>query len=75
MVFVMKPADDEFAVFGKYYLPEETIQESRNSQYVGWHRSGRITATDGNITDVETILDDLRSNAHPQRTGDRIRSL
>jgi len=58
VVFVFKRQSD-FAVFGRYYLPEETIEESRNSQYSGWHRSGRITATDGNITDIETIVDDL----------------
>lgn len=45
--------------FGRYYLPEETIEESRNSQYSGWHRAGRITATDGNVTDIDVILDDL----------------
>jgi phage terminase large subunit-like protein len=45
--------------FGRYYLPEETIEESRNSQYSGWRRMDRITATDGNVTDIEVIVDDL----------------
>lgn len=46
-------------IFGRYYLPEETITESRNSQYSGWHRMGRIIGTDGNVTDEDRILDDL----------------
>jgi phage terminase large subunit-like protein len=46
-------------VFGRYYLPEETVADSRNSQYSGWHRMGRIIGTDGNVTDEERIIDDL----------------
>ena len=46
-------------VFGRYYLPEETIAESRNSQYSGWHRMNKIVGTDGNVTDEERIIDDL----------------
>jgi phage terminase large subunit-like protein len=49
----------KWAFFGRYYLPEETIESSRNAQYAGWHRMGRITATDGNVTDTERIIDDL----------------
>lgn len=51
--------DSLYYVFGRYYLPEETVTESRNSQYSGWLRMGRIIATDGNVTDEERILDDL----------------
>ena len=46
-------------IFGRYYLPEETIAESRNSQYSGWQRMNRIIGTDGNVTDEERIIDDL----------------
>ena len=59
MVLVFKHKQGKPSVFTKNYLPEETIEESRNSQYSGWHRSGRITATDGNVTDINAILDDL----------------
>jgi phage terminase large subunit-like protein len=51
--------DDGFAVFTRNYLPEDTVEESRNSQYGGWVRAGWITATDGNITDVNVIVDDV----------------
>jgi phage terminase large subunit-like protein len=46
-------------IFGRYYLPEETIAESRNSQYSGWHRMARIVGTEGNVTDEDRIIDDL----------------
>jgi phage terminase large subunit-like protein len=50
---------DHAVVFGRYYVPEDVIEESRNSQYSGWHRSGRITATDGQVTDIDVICDDI----------------
>lgn len=49
-----------FAVFGKYYLPEATVQESTNSQYQGWHNAGRLTVTPGNVIDFDWIESDLR---------------
>lgn len=48
--------------FDRAYLPEETVQSSRNSQYSGWERTGQIIATDGNVTDIERILDDIMSD-------------
>jgi len=50
---------DGWAVFGDYYLPQTTVESSRNSQYIGWARSGRLTATSGNITDISYIVSDL----------------
>lgn len=49
-----------FVVFGKYYLPEATVQESTNSQYQGWHNAGRLTVTPGNVIDFDWIESDLR---------------
>jgi phage terminase large subunit-like protein len=46
-------------VFGRYYLPEETVDRAENSHYQGWERSGLLTATDGAVTDFDAILDDL----------------
>ena len=51
---------ERFYAFGRYYLPESEIGESGNSQYSGWAREGRITATPGNIIDYGYIEDDLR---------------
>lgn len=41
--------------FGRYYLPEKTIEESPNSQYQGWARAEHLRATPGNIIDMEQI--------------------
>lgn len=53
-----------YYLFGRYWLPEETIETSINSQYSGWARSGKLTATAGQVIDFEYIereLDGLAS--------------
>lgn len=58
------PMDDgRMARFGKYYLPEETVQLPENQHYQGWHHDGLLTATDGNQTDYFHILDDIKQLA------------
>ncbi len=58
------PNDDgTFARFGRYYLPEETVQLPENQHYQGWHRDGWLTATDGNQTDYFHVLDDIKQMA------------
>jgi phage terminase large subunit-like protein len=52
-------ARDYWAVFGFYYLPDETVNRSENSHYQGWEAAGHLTATQGAITDYDYILDDL----------------
>lgn len=59
VVHLFKLPDGRWACFGDYYLPESTVDSSRNSQYSGWQRSGRLTATSGNVTDITRIADDL----------------
>lgn len=44
----------------KFYLPEETIERSKNAQYRGWVEEGWITVTDGAMTDLARVEDDLR---------------
>lgn len=48
-----------YAAFVRCYLPEDTIEESGNSQYRGWVRSGHLIATDGQEIDYETIKQDI----------------
>lgn len=55
--------EGHFYCFGRYFLPETEIEESKNSQYTGWAREGWITATPGNITDYGYIEEDLRELA------------
>jgi phage terminase large subunit-like protein len=51
--------NNTYAAFAKYYLPEDTIFDGRNSQYQGWQQMGRITATAGSVIDFEYIEADL----------------
>jgi phage terminase large subunit-like protein len=50
---------DWWAVFGRYYLPEDTVSRSENSHYQAWESSGRLTATPGVITDFDYIIENL----------------
>lgn len=52
-----------YYVFGRYYLPQETVYNSSNSQYSGWVNEGRLTVTPGNIIDFDHIEDELRALA------------
>ena len=49
--------------FPSFYLPEETVAMSPNSQYQGWARQGHLTVTGGNTIDFEEIEDDINDDA------------
>ncbi|CAM8633554.1 COG4626 Phage terminase-like protein, large subunit [Burkholderiales bacterium] len=59
LLFAHPEITDAFVVFGKYYLPEDTVSSSANSQYSGWMRTGRLTVTPGNVIDFSWIEADL----------------
>lgn len=63
LVFQHPEMSDAYAVFGKYYLPEDTVQAAGNSQYPGWMRTGRLTVTPGNVIDFGWIEADLTEMA------------
>lgn len=65
MALFVKPSEKgrHYYAFGKYYLPETTIEAARNSQYQGWASSGKITTTEGNTIDFGQIKSDLRELA------------
>lgn len=48
-----------FVRFGKYYLPEATVDLPVNQHYRAWREEGWLTVTDGNIIDFRRILEDL----------------
>lgn len=54
---------DIFVRFGKYYLPDETVQQPENQHYRAWAKEDWITVTEGNIIDFNVILEDLKSFA------------
>lgn len=51
-----------YYAFGSYYLPEQAIEDGRNSQYEGWRRTGRLIVTEGDVTDFATIEDDVKED-------------
>lgn len=60
LVFPPNRDRDYWAVFGRYYLAEETVNRSENSHYQAWEARGRLTATTGAITDFDDIVEHLR---------------
>jgi phage terminase large subunit-like protein len=60
-----------YYAFVRNYLPEDTVDESDNSQYDGWVRSGHLITTPGNGTDFDVIQDDIRAD----REGYSLREL
>jgi phage terminase large subunit-like protein len=50
--------EEKYALFGKYYLPEDTINLPENQHYQNWERTGWLTKTPGSITDLEYLTND-----------------
>lgn len=57
----------DFIVFGKYYMPEETVKLAGNEHFSKWVKEGWITQTPGARTDFLYIENDLKSinSDHP----------
>jgi phage terminase large subunit-like protein len=53
--------DRGFVAFGKYYLPEDTINIAGNEHYAKWEKEGWITGTSGAMTDFAYVEDDLKA--------------
>jgi phage terminase large subunit-like protein len=62
-MFLFPLDDGKFALIGRFYLPEETIMKAANDHYRGWHASGHLIATDGEIIDFERIKADILQDA------------
>lgn len=50
-----------FYLFGRYWLPEETIEEpsQNHAHYVKWVRKGLLTQTDGATVDFDAIIEQV----------------
>jgi len=59
IVFPPKGTRESWAVFGRYYLPEQTISRPENAHFQGWEIAGRLISTPGIITDFDYIINDL----------------
>jgi phage terminase large subunit-like protein len=64
MIFLFRQIDErglrQYYLFNRFYLPETTIQESKNASYSGWVDQGHLISTPGNIIDYDIIEEDLR---------------
>ena len=60
LILLFPMEDDKWAVFGKYYLPEDTINLPENAQYQTWEHEGWLTKTPGARTDFFYIEEDLK---------------
>ena len=52
----------EYNAFFDFYLPEDTIEKSTNSQYQGWVEQGFIHQTPGAMTDFSIVEEGLRED-------------
>lgn len=71
LVFDLERCDDTEAVkalrdrgvkyvrFGRYWLPEATVEAPQNEHYRGWVNEGWISQTDGDIIDFEEIKTEI----------------
>lgn len=51
--------DGSFIVFGRHYMPEDTVEASPIAQMGAWVASGHLIATEGNVADYQRIEDDV----------------
>lgn len=51
--------DGRFALFGTYYLPEETLDLPENQHYRNWKMAGLIKQAGESVTDLEEFKDDV----------------
>lgn len=50
--------DRKYAVFGKYYIPEATLNLPENQHYRNWHIGGWLDVAGDDITDLDHFKDD-----------------
>lgn len=59
LAIVFPLENEEYAVFGKYYLPEEMVHTAGRDHYRAWAQEGWLTVTDGEVIDFSRIRDDI----------------
>lgn len=53
------PSGAKYAIFGKYYLPADTIQLPQNQHYRNWHRAGHLQTAGDSTMDFQTVREDI----------------
>lgn len=49
--------EKKYAVFGRYWLPEATLDLPENQHYRNWHISGHLEVSGDDITDLQPFMD------------------
>ncbi len=48
-----------YYLFSRYFLPEQAVEDGRNSQYRGWVVQNLVTVTPGDVLDFQAVEDDV----------------
>lgn len=59
MNILFRNADGSYVTFGKYYLPEDVVNDAGKDHYRGWMLGGELIATPGNMISHERIAEDI----------------
>lgn len=59
MVILFRRPGGGYACFGRWYLPEKTVELGENQHYQTWQREGRLIVTEGDMIDFGRIRDDI----------------
>lgn len=59
LIALIRTSPGKYVAFGRFYLPEDTIEGSPIAAYSGWVHEGHLISTDGNTADFFRIQDDL----------------
>ena len=51
--------DNRYALFGKYYIPESTLNLPENQHYRNWHIAGWIETAGEEVTDLDHFKEDV----------------
>lgn len=51
--------NDRYALFGKYYIPEATLNLPENQHYRNWHIAGWIETAGEEVTDLDHFKEDV----------------
>jgi len=55
------PESGTYTAFVEHYLPYSAVyEEAKNHRYKGWGESELLNVTDGNVTDIDAIEEDIR---------------
>ena len=59
MVILFRREGGGFVTFGRWYLPEKTVELGENQHYQTWATEGRLIVTEGDMIDFGRIRDDI----------------